>query len=592
MDENDRPQIAGMRPPGCGELSKADGGRPVRLAGWVNRRRDHGGLIFLDVRDRSGLVQVVADPEHAGALEAADKVRPEYVVSVEGVVRPRPPGTENPRMATGEIEVLGDSVRVLSSAKTPPFELDEAGSVDESLRLKYRYLDLRRPEMLQNLLVRHKVTQAVRAFLDGRGFVEVETPILTKSTPEGARDYLVPSRVHDGQFYALPQSPQLFKQILMVAGVERYFQLARCFRDEDLRADRQPEHTQIDIEMSFVEEDDILSLMEEMMVAAFSVIGEEVRIPFERIDYEDAMARYGTDKPDLRYELPLSDLSGVLGDTSFKVFAGVLAAGGVVMGMAVPGGAGWPRSRIDALAEWVASIGGGGLAWLSVRDEGVKSPIAKFLSDEESQGIVAATGASAGDLIVMVADRTRMAQELMGHVRERVAREEALIEGGVFRFVWVRNFPLFEYDEEEKRLSPNHHPFTSPTPESAELLETEPLACRAGAYDLALNGIEVGGGSLRIHDREMQRRIFALLGLDDADVNEKFGFLLEAFEYGVPPHGGIAFGLDRLVMLMLGRESIRDVIAFPKTQSATCLMTDAPGTVTDEQLRELHIRPR
>lgn len=581
-----------MKSHNCGELSVRELGKEVELMGWVNRRRDHGGLIFIDLRDRTGLVQTVVDPAEKKAFSLAEKVRPEYVLSIKGKVRKRPPGTVNPDLATGEVEIVVSEVRVLSKSKTPPFEIEDEITASESLRLKYRYLDLRRPQMLNGLVMRYLITQTIRDFLTQNGFIEVETPILTKSTPEGARDYLVPSRVRPGHFYALPQSPQLFKQTLMVAGLERYFQIARCFRDEDLRADRQPEHTQVDIEMSFVRQDHIFSLIEEMLKAVFKMVGVKIKIPFKRLGHEEAIHDYGSDKPDLRFNLKLVDVSEVMAGTKFKVFAQALAEGGVVKGLKVPQGAKISRGQIDELTELVTEEGGGGLTWLDFSSKGAKSPVAKFLSSEEVEGLKKAFLARSGDLLLLMAGQGEEISLLLGLVRQKLGTDLSFIDESVFNFTWITDFPLFEYDEEEKKLNSHHHPFAQPTESSLAILEKKPLAAKADAYDLILNGVEIGGGSLRICDPKLQERVFRLLGLSSAEAKKKFGFLLEAFEYGVPPHGGIALGLDRLVMLILGLQSIREVIAFPKTQKAVCLLTGAPDSVSDRQFRELHLRLR
>ncbi len=576
---------------GCGELRAQHAGARVALAGWVKKRRDHGGVIFLDLRDRSGVVQVVLsteiDPE---AFAAAQGVRPEYVVAVEGEVRRRPPGTENPRLATGEVEVAAFCLEVLNAARGLPFYPEEAPEVDESLRLRYRYLDLRRPEAWEAFRVRHEAAQAIRTFLTQRGFLEVETPMLTRSTPEGARDYLVPSRVYPGRFYALPQSPQLFKQILMVAGFERYFQFARCFRDEDLRADRQPEFTQLDIEVSFVDEEDIFALVEEMFAHLFrTVLGKELAVPFPRLSYSEALARYGTDKPDTRFDLTLTDVSALAAATGCRVLAGPVREGGVARALRLPGGGSFSRRVFDELNAFATGLGAKGLAWFVVTPEGLRSPLAKLLTPEEQAALAAAVGAGPGDALLVLADAAETAARVLGQVRLEVARRLGLVPRDVFSFVWITDFPLLEYNPDEGRFEAVHHPFTAPHPEDVALLGTDPGRVRARAYDLILNGTELGGGSIRNHRREVQEEVFRVIGLAPEEAREKFGFLLEALEHGAPPHGGIAFGFDRLVMLLLGRETIRDVIAFPKTQSAACLLTQAPAPVTPRQLEELHL---
>ncbi|PRR75839.1 aspartate--tRNA ligase [Neomoorella humiferrea] len=584
--------IAGLhRSHGCGELRATNTGEEVTLMGWVHRRRDHGGLIFIDLRDRSGLVQVVCDPESGEAFKKAEEVRNEYVVAVRGRVRQRPEGTANPRLATGAIEVEARELRILNRAKTPPFYIEDNIGVDEALRLRYRYLDLRRPEMQEILRLRYQTTRAIREFLDGRGFWEIETPMLTRSTPEGARDFLVPSRLRPGEFFALPQSPQLFKQILMVAGVERYFQIVRCFRDEDLRADRQPEFTQLDMEMSFIQREDILNLVEELMAHIFrETLGVEINLPLPRLTYQEAITRFGTDKPDLRFGLEIQDVSTEVKKCGFKVFRDAVATGGVVRGLCVKGGAAFSRRELDELTKLATTYGAKGLAWMAITTEGVRSPIAKFFTAEELQELMKVMQAREGDLLLFVADSETIAAGTLGALRLELGRRLRLYDPGQLAFTWVTDFPLLEYSPEEKRFVAVHHPFTMPMEEDWPLLDTDPLKVRALAYDLVLNGVELGGGSIRIHRRDIQEKMFSLLGFSPEEAQEKFGFLLEAFEYGTPPHGGIAFGLDRMVMLMARRDTIRDCIAFPKTQSGTCLLTGAPSPVAPEQLLELHLR--
>lgn len=576
------------------ECSKELVGQKVTLNGWVQKRRDLGGLIFIDLRDRSGVVQVVCNPEFSPeAARAAEQVRSEYVLSVTGEVVLRSPDTVNPKMATGEIEIKCEQVHIFNPAKTPPFLIQDRVDVDEAVRLKYRYLDLRRPKMQQTMLIRHRAMQVVRRFLDQHGFIEMETPMLTKSTPEGARDYLVPSRVQAGSFYALPQSPQLFKQLFMVAGMERYFQFARCFRDEDLRADRQPEFTQIDIEASFLPTETFLSMMEEMVAALFKeTIGVEVSTPFQRLTYREAMERYGSDKPDLRYGMELINLSEILRDTPFKVFAGAIASGGQVKAINIKGCAGWSRKEVENWGKVAEQFGAKGLAWLAFKEEGVKGSVAKFLAEEEITAIQEAMKAETGDLLFFVADKPQVVADVLGELRVRLAKELNLINPDEYKFAWITEFPLLEYSEEDGRYYAMHHPFTMPMEEDIPLLKTEPGNVRAKAYDMVLNGYEIGGGSQRIYQREVQEAMFEALGITPDEAKEKFGFLLEAFEYGAPPHGGIAFGFDRIVMLMAGRSNLRECIAFPKTASASCLMTEAPSPVDEKQLQELHIAVR
>ena len=584
-----------MRTDQCGALRAPDAGRRVSLAGWVHRRRDHGGLIFVDLRDRSGIVQVVFNPERIGpeGFKLAESLRSEYVVRVAGEVCRRLPGMENPNLATGEIEVVAEELEVLSTAKTPPFPLDGAPDVDESLRLKYRYLDLRRREMQEALAVRHRVTQAIRGYLDEQGFYEIETPMLTRSTPEGARDFLVPSRLVPGAFFALPQSPQLFKQLLMVAGLEKYFQIVRCFRDEDLRADRQPEFTQLDLEMSFVDVDDVIELIEGLMVRVFTTVTDHrPQTPFPRLTYAEALDRYGTDKPDLRFGLPLVDVTDAVRSSGFKVFATAAASGGVVKGINAGSGpsGGWSRREIDSLGDAAVGFGAKGLAWFVYGRSEPRSPVTKFLTEDEVKAVGQAMGAAEGDLLLFVADRREVANTVLGRLRLLLGERLGLTSPEQYSLCWIVDWPLLEWDPDEKRYTAMHHPFTSPRPEDLPLLESDPAGVRARAYDLVLNGVELGGGSIRIHRRDVQERVFAALGIGAEQAREKFGFLMDAFEYGAPPHGGIALGLDRLVMLLLGRESIRDVIAFPKTQKGACLMTGAPAAVESEQLAELGLR--
>ncbi len=576
----------------CGVLRKEDAGKEVVLMGWAQRWRDHGGVIFIDLRDRQGVTQVVFNPEHNKDVHAiADSIRSEWVIAVKGEVLERPDGMVNPKMDTGEVELMVSELKVLNKSKTPPFMIEDDAEVSENLRLTYRYLDLRRPNVTKNLIMRHNTGACVREFLNENGFLDIETPVLTKSTPEGARDYLVPSRVNPGQFYALPQSPQLFKQLLMVAGYDRYYQLVRCFRDEDLRADRQPEFTQIDMEMSFIGEEDIMAVAEQMMARVFEkVLDKKVKTPFDRLTYKDAMDRYGLDKPDLRFDLELKEVSSIVEGSNFKVFASVVKKGGMVKAMNAKGCSHFSRKVIDDLTAYTAVYGAKGLAWIKVKEDGWQSPIAKFFTDEEKDAMAKALDMAPGDLIFFVADTPKVTNDALGHLRNKVAEKLGLIDDNEFRFLWVTEFPLVEYDDQDKRYVALHHPFTAPMEEDLELLETDPSAVRSRAYDMVLNGTEVGGGSIRIHQTEMQEKVFGMLGLEKEESEEKFGFLLNALNYGAPPHGGIAFGFDRLIMILSGEQSIRDIIPFPKTQKASCLLTNAPSPVALAQLAELALR--
>ena len=576
----------------CNALSAADVGREVILMGWVQRRRDHGGVIFVDLRDREGITQVVFNPKVNAQVHAkAHAIRNEFVIGVRGRVDNRPDGMINPNLKTGEIEVTVVELKLLNTAQTPPFLIEDTVDVSEPVRLKYRHIDLRRNQFQKNLVMRHKAAMSVRQFLNANGFLDIETPFLTRSTPEGARDYLVPSRVNPGQFYALPQSPQIFKQLLMIAGYDRYYQIVRCFRDEDLRADRQPEFTQIDMEMSFVGEDDVMAVAEEMMAAVFNdVHGLKLTLPFERLTYAEAVGRFGLDKPDVRFGLELKDVSDIVGGSAFKVFSSVVEKGGIVKALNAKGCIDLSRKEIDDLTEFVSVYRAMGLAWIKVRADGWQSPIAKYFSDEEKAALTRRIEIEPGDLVFFVADQPRITNDALGHLRNHLGRKLGLINEDEFRFVWVTQFPLLEFDETEKRYQALHHPFTAPFEEDYPLLQETPLAVRSRAYDLVLNGSEIGGGSIRNHQIDIQKKVFSALGLAPEAYEEKFGFLLEALESGAPPHGGIAFGFDRLVMILCRQASIRDVIAFPKTQKAACLLTNAPSEAAPEQLKELNIK--
>ena len=576
----------------CGTVNETLIGQKVTVMGWVQRRRDLGQLIFIALRDRSGIVQAVADQNTAAEVfEKAERIRSEYVVAITGTVAAREEANINPAMKTGKVEILAEEVRILSESETPPFPVEENIQTKDDIRLKYRYVDLRRPDMFRNLYLRHQVAQVVRQFLNEEGFLEIETPMLGKSTPEGARDYLVPSRVHPGSFYALPQSPQLFKQLLMVSGMDRYYQLAKCFRDEDLRADRQPEFTQIDMELSFVDQEDILDLNERLIQKVFKeVLNVDVQVPFQRMTYAEGMERFGSDKPDLRFGMELKNISDVVRGTDFVVFKNALENGGSVRAINAEGCGHFPRKQIDALVEFVKTYQAKGLAWIVVNDDGsIKSQIAKFFTEEKMAEIVSAMGAKPGDLILICADKDKVVFDALGALRCELARKLELTKPDDYRFLWITEFPMLEWDEEENRFVAVHHPFTMPMEEDIPLLDTDPGKVRAKAYDMVLNGVELGGGSIRIHRSDIQNKMFELLGFTPEQAYEQFRFLLDAFQYGVPPHGGLAFGFDRMVMLMTGASSIRDVIAFPKVKDASCPMTEAPGTVEQKQLDELGI---
>ena len=588
-----------MRTHYCGELNRQHIGQTVTLCGWAHRRRDHGGVIFIDLRDRTGMSQIVIDPDTPEAFAQAETVRNEFVLKITCKVRPRPEGTVNPNIPTGEVEMLASEIEVLNPSLTPPFMLDD-DNLSETVRLEHRYLDLRRPAMQKNMMLRYRVAKVLRDALDASGFIELETPMLTRSTPEGARDYLVPSRVHHGMFFALPQSPQLFKQLLMVAGFDRYFQITKCFRDEDLRADRQPEFTQVDIETSFMTENQIMDIVEDMIRNMFKQVQNiDLPNPFPRMPFSEAMSRYGSDKPDMRVTLEITELTDVMKDVDFKVFSGAAKmAGGRVAALRIPGGATLSRGEIDAYTEFVKIYGAKGLAYIKINDvtqlneEGLQSPIVKNIHVTALQAIIDRTGAQNGDLVFFGADKIKVVNEALGALRTKVGHEKGHLDGRAWAPLWVVDFPMFEHDEEADRWAALHHPFTAPKEGHEDLLSSSPGACLSKAYDMVLNGWEVGGGSVRIHRQEVQSKVFDALKISAEEAQEKFGFLLDALQYGAPPHGGLAFGLDRLVTLMAGAESIRDVIAFPKTQRAQCLMTKAPNEVDEKQLRELHIRVR
>ncbi|MCB9258510.1 MAG: aspartate--tRNA ligase [Ignavibacteriales bacterium] len=579
----------------CNDLRENNIGEKVVLNGWVDNRRDLGGVIFIDMRDRYGITQVVFEPTYnKESHEISKKLRSEYVISIEGTVRKRPEGTENSLLATGNVDVMVDKLIILNDAETPPFQIKDDIDVSEELRLKYRYLDLRRNRMQKNLILRHKFYQIIRKYFDSNSFIEIETPVLMKSTPEGARDFLVPSRLHKGSFYALPQSPQTYKQLLMVSGYDRYFQIVKCFRDEDLRADRQPEFTQIDVEMSFVNEEIIYSMVEGLMKQLFKELkGVDLELPIKRLTYEEAMENYGSDKPDLRFGMEMKTLNSAVEKSEFRVFKDTLENGGIITSLLAKGCGDYTRNQLDVLTEYAKKLGAGGLIWMRVKEDGLEAPIAKFLTDDEKQSIINILSAEVGDLVLIVSGQKYKALNIMGNLRLEMARRlELLKNSSTDKLVWVTQFPLFEWDDETQRYYAMHHPFTSPQDKDVEFLESDPSKVHAKAYDLVMNGNEIAGGSLRIFNSKLQAKMFKALGISDEEANEKFGFLMNAFKYGAPPHGGIAFGLDRMVMLFAGETSIRDLIAFPKTTSGLSLMDESPSLVSDEQLRELHIKHR
>ena len=578
----------------CCELGADDVGTEVVLMGWVQRRRDHGGVIFVDLRDREGITQVVFNPEVSPKVhKKAHVIRSEYVIGIRGNVEKRLEGMTNPKLKTGEIEVFATELKILNLAETPPFMIEDNLDVSENIRLKFRHIDLRRPLLQKNIIQRHAAATSIRQYLNHLGFIDIETPVLTRSTPEGARDYLVPSRVNPGLFYALPQSPQIFKQLLMMSGFDRYYQIVKCFRDEDLRADRQPEFTQIDMEMSFVGENDVMEITENMMVKLFKdALDVDLNIPFERLSYDDAVGRFGLDKPDIRFELELVDISNIVKDAGFKLFSDVVKKGGIVKALNAKGCIDFTRKEIDDLTEFVSIYRAKGLAWIKVREDSWQSPIAKFFTDHEKEALAKRIHMQPGDLVFFVADQPKITHEALGHLRNFLGKKLGMVDEDTFRFVWITRFPLLEFDENEKRNQALHHPFTAPLDEDYDLLEKDPLSVRSKAYDLVLNGSEIGGGSIRIHERKLQERVFSALGMDRETYEEKFGFLLSALESGAPPHGGIAIGFDRLVMILCAQPSIRDVIAFPKTQKAACLLTNAPAQAVKAQLDELNLRTK